>query len=83
MRRGAGGLARTLCPNVCDTPTAQFGHVAQVDMACRKQTVEELRSRGVEGRIQELGSDGDGLSLLDSQLSTSRLAFGGTKRECL
>jgi hypothetical protein len=44
----ASGLARTLCLNVCDAPTAQIGHVAQFDMACRKQTVEELKSPGVE-----------------------------------
>ena len=31
----------------------------------------------------EEGSDGGGLLLLNSQLSTSRLDSGGTKRECL
>ena len=42
-----------------------------------------LGGRGVVKPIQEVGSDADGLSLLDSRLSTSRLEFDGTKRECL
>jgi hypothetical protein len=31
---GAGGLAQTLCPNVCDAPTAQFGRIAPLALTC-------------------------------------------------
>jgi len=44
---------------------------------------ELMPNSGVVEPIQEVGSDDDGLSLLDPQLSTSRLEFAGTKRECL
>ncbi len=34
-------------------------------------------------RVLLLRSDGDGLSLFDSRLSTAWFEFAGTKRECL
>jgi len=127
MQRRAGGLAQTLCLNVCDAPTAQFGQIAPLALTCnvpsghrrphtsrfapakdgvresekptaessflREQSenvyenkqssssrVEGVRSCGVNSRG---GSDGDGLSLLNPRLSTCRLEFDGTKRECL
>jgi hypothetical protein len=47
----------------------------------RSSEVKELSSWEAEARGRR--PDADGLSLFDSQLWTSQLEFGGTKRECL
>jgi hypothetical protein len=52
-------------------------------MKTNSRGVEESKSCVVAGPIEEIGPDGDAVSLLDLRLSTSRLEFDGTKRECL
>ena len=73
MYRRAGGLAQTLCLNLGDAPTAQFGHVAQLDIACRKQTVEELKSPGVEELWGEFARSDRMVTVCHSPTLNSRL----------
>ena len=57
---------------------------ARMSMKTNSREVEKSRSRGVVKPDQQARrGDAYGLSLFDSQLSTSRLEFDGTKRECL
>ena len=55
-----------------------------MSMKTNSREVDKLRSREVAGPMQqEVGSYGEGLSLLNPRFSTPRLELDGTKRECL
>jgi hypothetical protein len=71
-------------PCLLGSPTIRFQNSTNepgMYMKTNSRGVEELRSREAKPGGQAV--DADGLSLFDSQLSTSRLEFDGTKRECL
>ena len=81
------GVGQAVCPCQYAMPGSPllYSSVVPADEIpvekSRSQGVEELRS--CEAKPKTLGPDTGGFSLFDSRLSTSRLEFDGTKRECL
>jgi hypothetical protein len=81
-RKTAAAPPRLLNSSTCRSQNR--GNKARMSMKTNSREVEKSRSREVEKpNLEVRPADSDGLSLFNSELSTSRLDFDGTKRECL
>jgi hypothetical protein len=47
---GAGGLAKTFCPNAFDGPKALFGQIAPLDSACPFGDIADPNRRGAPAK---------------------------------